>query len=48
MTPTLEALGIDRLSVNEKLDLIARIWESLPADAVPEMPASHLADLKRR
>ena len=48
MTPTLEALGIDRLSVAEKLELIARIWESLPPDAVPEMPAVHLANLKRR
>jgi hypothetical protein len=47
MTPTLEALGIDRLSLNEKLELIARIWESLPPDAVPVMPASHLAALKR-
>ncbi len=48
MIPTLETLGIDRLSINEKLELIARIWESLPPDAVPEMPAESLADLKRR
>jgi putative addiction module component (TIGR02574 family) len=46
--PTLESLGIDRLSINEKLELIARIWESLPPDAVPEMPAECLADLQRR
>jgi hypothetical protein len=48
VTPTLEALRTERLSVTEKLELIARIWESLPPDAAPEMPSSHLADLKRR
>jgi hypothetical protein len=45
--PTLEALGIDRLSINEKLELIARIWESLPPDVIPELPSSGLDDLKR-
>jgi hypothetical protein len=48
VTPTLEELGIDRLNLHEKLELIARIWESLPPDSVPEMPSSHLAFLKRR
>jgi hypothetical protein len=46
--PTLEALEIDRLSVAEKVELIVRIWESLPADAVPELPQRRLDDLKRR
>jgi hypothetical protein len=48
MTPTLEALGIDGLSVNEKVELIARIWESLPPGAVAELREDHLADLKMR
>jgi hypothetical protein len=48
MIPTLEALGIDRLSINEKLELIARIWESWPPDAVLEMPSEDLENLKRR
>jgi hypothetical protein len=48
MTPTPDEQWINSLSINEKLELIARIWESMPPDAVPEMPASHLEDLKRR
>jgi len=45
---TLEALGIDRLTVAEKAELIALIWESIPADAVPELPREQLEKLKRR
>jgi hypothetical protein len=48
VTPTLETLGIDRLSIHEKLELIARIWESWPPDAILEMPQERLENLKRR
>jgi len=49
MPVTIEALGIDRLSVREKLDLIEQIWDSLPETVSPdEVPAWHLAELAKR
>jgi putative addiction module component (TIGR02574 family) len=49
MTPTLEALGIDQLSVADKLELIERIWDSLPASpTLEEVPEWHLAELQKR
>ena len=35
MTVSIEALGIDRLSVRERLDLIEQIWDSLPEQVMP-------------
>ena len=49
MSVTLEALGIHQLSVAERLDLIEKIWDSLPAQLDPhEVPEWHLAELARR
>ena len=49
MPVTVEALGIDRLSVRERLDLIEQIWDSLPEQVSPdEVPEWHLAELVRR
>jgi putative addiction module component (TIGR02574 family) len=49
MSVTLEALGIDRLSVGERLELIEQIWNSLPEQVTPEeVPDWHLAELARR
>ena len=43
------ALGIDRLSIGERLDLIDLIWASLPATIDPkDVPAWHLAELELR
>lgn len=49
MSSTLQALGIDRLSVAERLELIAEIWDSIPDDltALP-LPESHRQELDRR
>ena len=33
MSPTLQALGIDRLSVGERIALVEEIWDSIAADA---------------
>lgn len=33
MTPTLETLGIDRLSVDARIDLVQQIWDSVAAEA---------------
>ncbi len=44
-----EALGIDRLSVRDRLDLIEQIWDGLPEQVGPdEVPAWHVAELARR
>ena len=49
MPITLEALGIDQLSVSERLELIEQIWDSLPAQVAPgELPEWHRAELVRR
>ena len=49
MAITIEELGIDRLSAEDRLDLIEQIWESLPPLAQPgEVPDWHLAELARR
>ena len=32
MPPTLESLGIDRLSLAERIDLLHAIWDSIAAD----------------
>jgi putative addiction module component (TIGR02574 family) len=32
MPPTLQALGIDRLSVAERIALVQEIWDSIAAD----------------
>ena len=33
MSPTLQALGIDRFSVAERIALVQDIWDSIAADA---------------
>lgn len=49
MPVTVEALGIDRLSVSERLELIELIWDSLPEKVDPaDVPPSHLAELAKR
>jgi putative addiction module component (TIGR02574 family) len=42
-------LEVDRLSIGEKLELIERIWNSLPEALAPnEVPPEHLAILETR
>jgi putative addiction module component (TIGR02574 family) len=49
MSISIEALGIDRLSVRDRLELIELIWDSLPDHVNPEeVPEWHLAELARR
>jgi putative addiction module component (TIGR02574 family) len=49
MPVTVEALGIHKLSVRERLDLIEQIWDSLPEQVSPdEVPEWHLAELAKR
>jgi putative addiction module component (TIGR02574 family) len=45
---TLEQFGIDRLSPEERMELIRLLWNSLPDDA-PFIPSvCHLQELERR
>jgi putative addiction module component (TIGR02574 family) len=49
MAVDIKALGIDRLSVTERLELIEQIWDSLPEQVAPEeVPDWHLAELAKR
>ena len=49
MSISIKELGIDQLSVRERLDLIEQIWDSLPTEVSPdEVPEWHLAELARR
>jgi len=49
MPVSLEALGIDRLSVSERLELIELIWDSLPEQVTPmEIPDWHKEVLAKR
>jgi putative addiction module component (TIGR02574 family) len=47
MAPTISELGIDRLSMEDRLQLISEIWDSLllQSTAIPE---SHREELDRR
>ncbi len=49
MTPLLKTLGIDRLSVDERLQLVEEIWDDL-AETVEsrDIPQSHKDLLDRR
>jgi putative addiction module component (TIGR02574 family) len=49
MSAILKKLGIDTMSVDERLDLIGAIWETLSVnpEAIP-VPEHHLAELERR
>jgi putative addiction module component (TIGR02574 family) len=45
----LQSFGIDQLSVEDRLDLIEEIWDSLPESMTPaEVPDWHLAILAER
>ena len=49
MPVRIEALGIDQLSVGERLELIEQIWDSLPERIAPQdVPDGHLAELAHR
>ena len=49
MSVSVESLGIDRLSVKDRLELIEQIWNTLPEEVDPtEVPEWHKAVLARR
>ena len=49
MPISLEALGIDKLSVGERLELIDQIWDSMPEQVDPsEIPDWHWTEIAKR
>jgi putative addiction module component (TIGR02574 family) len=49
MGPTLQELGIDRLSIEERLALAQQLWESVATDLERQpLPAAQRAELERR
>ena len=49
MEISIRELGIDHLSVRERLDLIEQIWDSLPRTVAPdEVPEWHKEVLAKR
>ena len=49
MPTDLETLGLDKLSTQERLELIETLWDSLPDQLDATMiPDWHLAELARR
>jgi putative addiction module component (TIGR02574 family) len=49
MASLMEALGIDKLSVDERLQLLDEIWESLDAERErPPLTETQQSDLERR
>ena len=49
MSPTLESLGIDRLSVAERIELAEAIWDSVATEGTDfALTATQEQDLRRR
>jgi putative addiction module component (TIGR02574 family) len=48
MNMTLEQFGIDRLSTQQRVELINLLWDSLPDDAPLTPPEWHLRELEKR
>lgn len=48
MTPTIQDLGIDRLSAEDRLRLIGEIWNSLSPDELTSITEGHREEIDRR
>lgn len=48
MSPTIQNLGIDQLSAEDRLRLLGEIWDSLSNEPLGDIPESHRAELERR
>jgi len=49
MSPTLKALGIDRLTVAQRIRLVEEIWDSIAAESAEiPVPDAQKQDLQRR
>jgi putative addiction module component (TIGR02574 family) len=49
MSIDVSSLEVDRLSIGERLELIEKIWDSLPESLTPdEVPPEHIVILEKR
>lgn len=49
MSVEVSSLGIDQLSVDERLELIEHIWNTLPQEVSPnDLAPEHIAELQKR
>jgi putative addiction module component (TIGR02574 family) len=48
MSTIIRDLGIDRMSVEERLQLIGEIWDTLSQADLQEIPEEHRRELDRR
>lgn len=49
MSPTLHELGVDRLSIEDRLELAQQLWDSVAADLERQSPTeAQRAELERR
>jgi putative addiction module component (TIGR02574 family) len=49
MAPTLKSLGLDKLSVDERLDLLDQLWLSLDSDPRKiDLPEWHVIEIEKR
>ncbi|HEV2949636.1 MAG TPA: addiction module protein [Gemmataceae bacterium] len=48
MKLSIQELGIDQMSAEDRIRLIGEIWDSLPSNGEFEMPESHQRELDRR
>lgn len=49
MVATLESLGIDRLSIDERIALVQQIWDSIPPDTNRlQLTDAQRSELERR
>ena len=48
MSPSLHDLGIDQMSVEDRIRLMGEIWDSLTSLDGFEMPESHREEIDRR
>lgn len=48
MSPTIQSLGIDQLSNEEKIRLIGEIWDSIAQSKELVIPEHHREELERR
>ncbi len=47
--PTVHSLGIDRLPIPQRLQLLEEIWDSIAVEGqLPELPDEHKRELDRR
>jgi putative addiction module component (TIGR02574 family) len=47
--PTIQSLGIDRLPIPQRMQLVEDIWNSIAAEGqLSEVPTSHKEELDRR